>query len=333
MSETSKPEHVWLISDTRWIQNTDAYRSSAWSAKHEAQHVLDGSKFPWHTGKKNAETNPYPRENQWMIFDFGEKQAELSAFRITFPGRKNEWVNSEIKDYTFETSDSLDGPWTPISNGAMPQLKEPQTFSFDSKTSQFFRLYMHNAHGYNHMTIQQIEFFGQVIGGQHDVPAPKAPRKTPRNRDRNRSPNNRTSLPIDGMTAEVGRSDGELMELIQPIIAGQLTSQVLNDLNPYERSRVQTMATEKGLNYEIKQENASYEGDGTPAQMSFRVFRAQTGDEWQLPAKDPRILLFCLQAWQVCPELVGEVGMYLMFENGMHRSCVSFVPMRVCIEL
>jgi hypothetical protein len=89
----------------------------------------------------------------------------LSAFRTTqLRGPKGLWEGAEIKDYAFEVSDSIKGPWRELVDGTMEQGQQVQTFCHEITKSRYWRLFMKNEYGYGFITLATIEFRGKLLG-------------------------------------------------------------------------------------------------------------------------------------------------------------------------
>ena len=134
-SEPRGPAGAWLVSDPKWTQDNDQFRSRAYAdtgANGPATNLLR------ETGCWNAED---AREAQWVLFDLGEEYV-LNQIEIDHNGDQPECPKECELQYSV-----MGGPWCTVSSFRCSQVSEKQVFPFADKTSRKWKLVVNNTYG------------------------------------------------------------------------------------------------------------------------------------------------------------------------------------------
>jgi hypothetical protein len=102
--------------------------------------------------------NGYNR-NQWIVYDL-KQEMTIDKLKIDMPAG---WYLAEPNNFELQYAAGIDGPWTAALTAVHPGLPSAantdfRVFTFSGVTARYWRLYMHDEHGYGYIVVQYIQF-------------------------------------------------------------------------------------------------------------------------------------------------------------------------------
>jgi hypothetical protein len=156
------------------VDNSDLYATGAWaqpSTTYGPERTLCSGGQPWRSkngrgsdatgdahqssGIAQANGNIGYDQNQWIAYDL-QQEILLNQFKMDMPST---WPGAAPDNFELQYGDSLDGPWTAALTAQHPgDNVEPVSYSFSAIKARYWRLYMHDEHGYGYIHVQYVQF-------------------------------------------------------------------------------------------------------------------------------------------------------------------------------